>query len=1281
MSQTSNRVEAKDGLSGRQIKTEGEEEEDLGTEHGLLAYLARCTPFAGTRATRLSGGSGNYVFRVELAAGSGGEGGEGEEGRKSVVVKHAKGHLPRAPTWMFGVERQAFEVGVMKRVREAGLEGMQTEVPEVLWFDEKACVLVMKDAGADCKTLKEHLREGLDPKVAREIGKALGRFLKQVHGWGRESVEAREYVGGNEVGKSVVSRVTYGRLVGTLEGRAGIDKLQDIGVEVGEDEMSVVREVAGVRTKEIAEGGGDTVLMGDFWPGNVLVRLAQDGKGADQIAVVDWELSRPGRGEMDVGQFCGDVRVLTRFCEEAREGGRAAVRGLVEMYFGEEKSTGEVVTQAGTHCAVWGPRLGYECSRDEMRGLVLDGARYQTPLYFPHDWPYPIHIVQFHVRPNDRIDRGTRLLTYSFLSSAPPKDQDTPPVALFGTWDSPIEGTFNSWGFKERDKISRERATSRPAIHVTEPCKHGIQMGGLCALCGKDMTRSDHAGFSDASRATIQMNHSSNGPTVSFEEAQRIERETAHHLLRARKLSLIVDLDQTIVHATVDPTVGEWIAEGEAWEARQRGKADAADRRRRREEREQQRAKDGDDGSGDDSDESTDSDDTVSDSEEEVNPNWEALKDIKSFRLGPESFGVPSTRAKGKERAMDHGCLYFIKPRPGWRAFLSGVAAKYEMHVYTMGTRAYAEEVCAAIDPDGKFFGGRILSRDESGSMTQKSLERLFPVDTSMVVIIDDRADVWGWSANLIKVIPYDFFVGIGDINSSFLPKVDPSSALMAAPSPSSGPSPTTTAPSSSTRTPTPPTSAPDSPASSETAVDAELSPTQMLEENSAALEAQVEERPLAKMQEQLQDDAAAAAAAAVPPTSASEPRKDEDGENAEKPDSLKPARKALLRNDDTELVRVKRFLDEVHGRFYDAYEKRAPGQDTHPRANRRRPSAPVPYSATYIIPRLRSETLTGVHILFSSVIPLDMKPESSEMWRMASAFGARCHTELSNEVTHLVANKRGTQKVDAARKRRGVKIVWLAWFTDSIARWERQDEGPYLLEGARGSGEGAGEGEETASASPSPVLETQQISSDPEPDADDWDVDRERGGKEGKEGTEGEGGVPVKLDEVSWEDANAELEAFLAEGDSDDEEDMDDARSSAESERLAPSGEKRSEDETSSVGRYRKRLRSITPSAAVPGDDALRSPLSKRKKLVADRRTASRLRESVSSPALARAQEEAYGDDPDADADVAMGGDIVMGGEEEEEEEEGTGTEADDFDFLAGALEEEEEEEEEEMG
>ncbi|KAJ2816198.1 CTD phosphatase Fcp1, partial [Coemansia sp. 'formosensis'] len=56
--------------------------------------------------------------------------------------------------------------------------------------------------------------------------------------------------------------------------------------------------------------------------------------------------------------------------------------------------------------------------------------------------------------------------------------------------------------------------------------------------------------------------------------------------------------------------------------------------------------------------------------------------------------------------------------------------------------------------------------------MTRKTLKRLFPVDTSMVVILDDRADVWEWSPNLIKVHPYEFFRGVGDINAGMLPNI-----------------------------------------------------------------------------------------------------------------------------------------------------------------------------------------------------------------------------------------------------------------------------------------------------------------------------------------------------------------------------------------------------------------------------------------------------------------------------------------------------------------------------
>lgn len=144
------------------------------------------------------------------------------------------------------------------------------------------------------------------------------------------------------------------------------------------------------------------------------------------------------------------------------------------------------------------------------------------------------------------------------------------------------------------------------------------------------------------------MTHTANGPTVSLEEAQRIERETAEHLRKSRKLSLIVDLDQTIVHATVDPTVGEWIAEEEAWQAKHPEKAEEAQ------------------GEVNGEDEPS-TKPAADDDDDERNPNWEALMDVKKFRLGPEALGNPRLRgskAKTKDKSVENeGCMYYIKPR------------------------------------------------------------------------------------------------------------------------------------------------------------------------------------------------------------------------------------------------------------------------------------------------------------------------------------------------------------------------------------------------------------------------------------------------------------------------------------------------------------------------------------------------------------------------------------------------------------------------------------------
>lgn len=94
-----------------------------------------------------------------------------------------------------------------------------------------------------------------------------------------------------------------------------------------------------------------------------------------------------------------------------------------------------------------------------------------------------------------------------------------------------------------------------------------------------------------------------------------------------------------------------------------------------------------------------------------------------------------------------------------------------------------------------------------------------------MVVIIDDRSDVWNDSPNLVKVVPYNFFLGVGDINGTFLP-----------------PQPLTLS-----------SAAPSSPGTPEVSKD--ITPEQGLEAHARLMDKVSEERPLAKMQEQLEAD------------------------------------------------------------------------------------------------------------------------------------------------------------------------------------------------------------------------------------------------------------------------------------------------------------------------------------------------------------------------------------------------------------------------------------------
>lgn len=109
---------------------------------------------------------------------------------------------------------------------------------------------------------------------------------------------------------------------------------------------------------------------------------------------------------------------------------------------------------------------------------------------------------------------------------------------------------------------------------------------------------------------------------------------------------------------------------------------------------------------------------------------------------------------------------FFLHLRPGMFDFLDSVSSLFDIYAYTQGTSEYAKRILGGIDPQGTLFGSpfRLIAREidpSTGQAGRKNLARVFPNEEGLVLIIDDRDDVWDAAAssqNLIKLSPFLFF-------------------------------------------------------------------------------------------------------------------------------------------------------------------------------------------------------------------------------------------------------------------------------------------------------------------------------------------------------------------------------------------------------------------------------------------------------------------------------------------------------------------------------------------
>jgi len=111
-------------------------------------------------------------------------------------------------------------------------------------------------------------------------------------------------------------------------------------------------------------------------------------------------------------------------------------------------------------------------------------------------------------------------------------------------------------------------------------------------------------------------------------------------------------------------------------------------------------------------------------------------------------------------------CPYYVIKRPGLVKFLREVTQKYNIVLYTMGSRAYAECVCKVIDPDSSLIRNRIISREDRYDKNLvdekdrpiKSIQEFFPLYRSTAMIVDDTSNVWTDPEDVYKVSKFLFW-------------------------------------------------------------------------------------------------------------------------------------------------------------------------------------------------------------------------------------------------------------------------------------------------------------------------------------------------------------------------------------------------------------------------------------------------------------------------------------------------------------------------------------------
>lgn len=187
--------------------------------------------------------------------------------------------------------QQEYEHKALELLTQTEMQHEGVRPPNIIHFDRLNWVLILEDAG-HVPSLKGWLKPGVDIEQAASKGRALGKYLANIHNKTADN-------------ERVLSQFTQNETAKILSSSLYFKQLPDVARSLG-FAGDYILEAAKQGEKDVYEAD-DVLTLGDFWTGNVLV--AQDGT----LFVLDLELAKPGTAEFDIGQMAAELYCIAAF--------------------------------------------------------------------------------------------------------------------------------------------------------------------------------------------------------------------------------------------------------------------------------------------------------------------------------------------------------------------------------------------------------------------------------------------------------------------------------------------------------------------------------------------------------------------------------------------------------------------------------------------------------------------------------------------------------------------------------------------------------------------------------------------------------------------------------------------------------------------------------------------------------------------------------------------------------------------------------------------------------